>query len=361
MAFRNMKKANYGVFSELDKYCAEQGDPIQNAGAVRWIESEEGEDRRRLKEATLFSTLSFGRTLKIARFDHNLTSLFCTIGFDLPDYVAGFTDEPLRGGMLTAILSELALPPIASTAKIRNVVEVADMASTEKYTGHDSEHIAGLFPAIRCFSISDIRAESTNNLFFSLCLASVTQHKQWMDKKLLGTLETVAELSPVAIPYRTLCRSIFDTDPSAVFLALYRCLEALYAYSHTKKLMHELNIAETQWTNVAKKLESALGWRPREEVSLERLLSLAVHVDLHSILNAISIPLPSEANLISFTTKQIYLLRNSLVHYRALHHTVDHDSIDWNRLCESTAQIVFDVYDSVSGQQASLDIPSFGS
>ena len=162
MAARNMIKANSDIFARLDKYCAERGDVIQNSGTPRWIESLKGEDKTRLKEAVLSFALSFGSTVKIARFDHDRTSLFCTIGFDLPEYVPGLVDETLEGGMLTAILSELAPLPISSTAEIRNIIEVSDRASTEGYSGHDSELIAGLFPAVRCFSTSDLSADETH-------------------------------------------------------------------------------------------------------------------------------------------------------------------------------------------------------
>src|SRR5437868_13171482 len=54
-----------------------------------------------------------------------------------------------------------------------------------------------------------------------------------------------------------LCRSLFDADPAALFLALYRCLEALYAYSASTKLIGEFGL-DRSWTEVAVALEKQL-------------------------------------------------------------------------------------------------------
>lgn len=340
-----MIEANRTLFAHLDAFCMAKGDPIANAGNSRYIASSNGVEKNRLKNAEFVSGLSFTSAFKIARFDHEQESLFCTVGFDLPDDLSFASAEEVGGGVLTLVLSELLPLPKASTFEIRDVVAAADM-SLAGYRGHDGEDIASLFPEVRCFSIEKLDSAETFRVFFLLCLSDERHAELWMDAPLRATLALVAELSPIAIPYQTLCRSIFDTDPSAVFLGLYRCLEALYSYAHATELIVELGLLQT-WDRVSEALEATLGWHPREEQSLEKLLKLAVQDDLYAVLAALGSPLPPNADIVATATKRIYLLRNSLVHYRPFHKTVDTSTINWNSLCNAMACLVLHVYGEV--------------
>jgi hypothetical protein len=348
MGSRNMIEAHARVFGSLDTFCLTHNDPIRNAGAARWTAASGKVDKERLLFAELKSSLSFAASIKIGRFDHDETSFFCTVGLDLPEEVDFLVEEELGGGMLTVILSELAPLPVRSPLAIRDVVEAQDQASTPGYKGHASQLIAKLFPVIRCFSVQNLDEDETQRIFFLLCLSDTSRGTLWMNSRLRETLRLIAELSPIAIPYRTLCRSIFDTDPSAVFMALYRCLEALYAYSHTTKLMSRLGIQEP-WSDVAQVLEETLSWRPREEPSLGTLLRYAVSDDLRAILAAMGDSISEEADVVNRATKRIYNLRNSLVHYRPFQQNFQLEAVNWNQLCEATALLVLHVYDSVVG------------
>jgi len=346
MASRNKIEANKRIFAGLDEYCAANGEPLPNAGEGRWIVSARGVDQRLLIKADLTSSMSLGASLKLARFDFEETSLFCTVGLELPDQIAGLIDEEVGGGMMTAVLSELNPMPKASVLEIKNIIETG--MNTPGYSGHEIHEISPLYPIVRVFLGSDISNEETSRIFFLICLADSVRAGVWMDSSLRANLELIAELSPVAIPYRILCRSLFDTDPGAVFLALYRCLEALYAYSHTSELMSRLGM-KLEWNHVAQVLEETLAWRPREEPSLGALLQLAVSEDLRTMLSALGATLPEKTDLVNYTTKHLYQLRNSLVHYRAFHQSFDPDKIDWNRLCEATALMVLHIYSSIVG------------
>lgn len=347
MASRNMIEANSKIFSDLDKYCSLNGEPLQNANEARWIISEKGIDKRRLVKATLTSSISLGSSLKIGRFDLDKVSLFCTVGLELPSDVAGLLCEDIGGGMLTVVLSEFLPTPKASAVEVKNIIGIG--RSTSGYIGHEGHELSQLYPPVRVFSDIDLSEDETARIYFLICLADKFRAGVWMDSSLRANLELIAELSPIAIPYRILCRSLFDTDPGAVFLALYRCLEALYAYSHTSELMKRLGM-DLEWNHLARVLEETLAWRPREEPSLCILLQQAVSEDLKTMLSALSDKLPEKADLVNYTAKKMYQLRNSLVHYRAFHQSFDHESIDWNRLCEATALMVLHIYSSIVGE-----------
>ncbi len=344
MVTRTKIDANKNVFAGLDRFCLANGEVLTSTGGARWIVSEKGSDVHRLVNAGLTSSLSMGPSLKVARFDVDDVSLFCSLGLEFSDEIPGLFEEAVGGGMLTAVLSELTPTPTVSALEVRNIIETDSL--TLGYKGHEAYEIAPLFPSVKVFSGSDISQEETSRIFFLICLADGVRSGTWMDKGLKSNLQLIAELSPIAIPYRILCRSLFDTDPSAVFLALYRCLEALYAYSHTTDLILKLKMNH-EWDHVARILEETLSWRPREEPSLGALLQRAVSVDLRAMIDALGETFPPGADLVSFATKKMYNLRNSLVHYRAFHHSFDPESVDWNRLCEATALTVLHIYSSI--------------
>lgn len=344
MGSRNKIEANTRVFSSLDSYCFSAGENRSGNVGGRWIISAPGHDRDRLVRAELTESLSIGPALKMARFDIDGIALFCSVGLKLSTSIGGLTEEEVDGGMLTVLLSELSPSPSASVLEVANIVQTG--ASTSGYLGHEAYEISPLFPEISVLSGVDISADENFRIFFLMCLADATKTGGWMDENLKHNLQLIAELSPVAIPYRILCRALFDADPAAVFLALYRCLEALYAYSHATELISKLGINHS-WGHVAQILEETLAWRPREEPSLGVLLRYAVGHDLLILLDALGEKLPPNSDLVSYATKKMYNLRNSLVHYRSFHQSFNPDVINWNRLCEASALMVLHVYSSI--------------
>lgn len=345
MPSRSMKLANTAIFRSLDEYCLSRGEPLTNAGEPRWISTTHS-GREFLMHATLITQLSLSASVKISRFDLLNRAYFITSGLDSPDVSSVLRFEELDGGALTAFLSELSPAPIASPLQVRNVVEFADGTSTPGYRGHDPVSLSGLYPRVQVFSAEDLLTEESFNIFFLICLSDRRRLDQWIDGELARILSIIAELSPASIPYDILCRSILEMDPSALFLALYRCLEALYAHTKAQELMAALNVARP-WAEMAQTLETILGWYPREEPSLEALLSHAVLEDLQAVVSALNERIPAGARSEAFAAKKIYQLRNALVHYRPFHQKISFKEIEWNRLCEAMALLVLHIYGEI--------------
>jgi hypothetical protein len=347
MPFRNKIAANTTVFKLLDEYCSLRDEPLLNSGAPRWISTTKS-GRDFLVRATLSEQLSFSASVKVARFDMSNRAYFVTSGLDAPEPPACVRPEELDGGILTTFLAELVPAPAAPPSTIRDVVEVADKLSSDDYDGHDPAMICSLFPRIQVFSVVDLLTEETSKVFFLICLADRRRIDQWIDQQLANALAAMTELSPSAIPYEILCRSLLDMNPAALFLALYRCLEALYARAQAHALMAIIGL-EKDWVEMAEALESTLGWYPREEPSLEALLTKARSEDLRAVASALMEPIPKDAKEAPFVARRIYHLRNALVHYRPFHRKVSTNALDWNRLCEAMTLLVRHVHQE-SGQ-----------
>jgi hypothetical protein len=338
---RNKIEANTDIFVRLDEYCASRGEPIFNAGAARWIQTQK-EDREFLVYSTRIQDLSLSPTLKIGRFDHANRSYFITAGFDFPEIPPELEEEDLTGGALTAFVSELVLRPIARPIEVREVVEVGDKDSVG-YEGHDFVQIASLYPLIQVVSSDILTEEDSLNIFLLLCLSDRRRYDHWIDENLAGAIKGLSALSTSAIPFDLLCKAVLDFDPSSLFLALYRSMETLYAREKTVALMKDLGITRN-WVEVAQALESKLGWYPREETSLEGLLSHAKESDMNVAIGALNESLPGDSKLSSFTARRVYALRNGLVHYRSFLSLPYLSKIDWCRLCEAMIAVVIDVY-----------------
>jgi hypothetical protein len=140
---------------------------------------------------------------------------------------------------------------------------------------------------------------------------------------------------------------VLDSDPSAIFLALYRCLEALYAYSHSQSLKAKLNV-NVPWPELARTLEDVLDWSPREEPSLAAILTYANLDRLEEVAASFKEEIPKEATPSNFVAKRIYNLRNSVVHYRPFQQAASREQPDWSRVTEALAILIFDIYDQVS-------------
>lgn len=341
-----MIEANQVIFGGLDAYCDAAGDPIQNAGSPRWIATDPI-DRKILKEAILSERLNFGPSRAIVRLDLNATCYFCLIGFERVVSHSGFSEVDIGGSLLTAFLSELRPRPRASSTEIREFIEAIDKNGDPAYAGHEPLAIARLFPPIKFYSSVDVSDDDTSRLFFLFCLEESRNAGLWIDDDFAATLKAICDLELISIPYRTLCRSIFDADPSAMFLALYRCMEALYAYSSARKIIQALELS-SRWDEVAVALEEQLEWHPREETSLAALLGRANQKDLEKVFLALGEALPTgNVDIAASASRRIYRLRNSLVHFRPMHHKIDHSLTDWNRLCECMATMVWDIYSGI--------------
>jgi hypothetical protein len=238
---RNMIQANTNIFRLLDVFCEVRDYRLRNAGSPRWIATNAA-DRELLKGAILSGFLRLGPGRSLVRFDLGPAALICSVGFDHVTAQAGLVEIDVHPGLLTTVLAETLPRPRATVSEIVDVVEAFDKDSDPGYAGHDAGSVGSLFPSIRAFSGLDLADEETWRIFFLLCLDEVMRGETWIEESFANTLRAIAELGSIDVPYKTLCRSIFDADPAAMFLALYRCIESLYAYSSAREIIEALGL-----------------------------------------------------------------------------------------------------------------------
>jgi len=342
---RFVKGANGAIFAHLDQYCSVREAPLANATKSRWIASLPAH-KYFMRASVVRETAHFGEARKLARIELGSKTFFCTIGFDQVRGMAGAIERELSAAFLTVILAELLPRPKGTVSQIRDIVEAADLEADNSYNGHDPDLIATLYPTIRVFEID--RDPATWNVFFQLCIEECELGTSWIEAELASALRALCDLDVGRIPFRVLCRSIFDGDPSSFFLALYRCIEALYFYWDAQNVVSALKLKET-WEEVAVVLEDELGWLPREESSLEKILGMAAVIDLKSALRSLgeNVEQISAELIVRYAARKIYWLRNTIVHFRPAQSKIRLEKFDWNSLCLAMAGMVVHVYDGV--------------
>lgn len=338
---RSMIEANGRLFATLCTFCADREDPVQDSTQPRWLTSTPTA-RGFLKYLDVVERLSFGRHRHLALLEIKGTQYVGLIGFDeTPDFSDLVAKSDL-GGFEVCLLSELPVLPSATPAEVRNAVEAGSKLDPS-YVGHHPDLIKSLYPRIDVLRPSSALGHAEIwSTFLRLCACDSGVGGSWIDDELAGALIALAELEVPSLPYQGLCRSIFDFDPGSLFLSLYRCIEATYAYEHATKLSKSLGL-NLPWDEMAEKLEMEMGWRPPEAASLNVALAHASDSDLKDICKCL---LVEEGNDLKVAAgRAIYKLRNSLVHYRPALRTSVPATIDWNRLCSRLVTVAMDTFD----------------
>lgn len=337
---RNMIHANTELFRQLVSYCNTRGEYQLDSSLRRYVKTD-NDSKSFLRDLKITDSIRFGLRRSIMRLSHGENQLFATIGFEFESQLRELLPCDSNAGAVVALLSEMRPLPTATASVVRNVVEVGSIEEGAHYTGHEAVEISDLFPQIRLYSAVGIPDESTWRIFLLLGLDECRQGDSWMDPRLTDELESLSRLEMAHLPYAALCRSIFDWDPSTMFMALYRCIEATYAYESSRRILEKLDLSHS-WRDVAAALETEIGWHPKEADSLGLVLRHALESDL--LLACACLHTTPTSDIRTSAARAIYQLRNSLVHYRPGQEGVQYDVVDWNRLCECLTRIVFNVF-----------------
>ncbi|MFI6681996.1 hypothetical protein [Kribbella sp. NPDC050470] len=337
-----MKQANSLLFSNLESFCIRRGETLENPGKVRYVSSDTV-DREFLKNLKVSSVLKFGnhRSLSHLRLaDQHYIGL---IGFDFEPTLSTLIPLTVNGGMAVCLLSTIQPAPSVGPASVRNIVEVAS-AEDPEYSGHSADAIQSLFPVIQVLECSQVLDEDAVwRIYLMICAEECMRGGSWIGDKLSDALVTLTGLAIPSMPYPAICRSMFDADPRSLFMALYRCIEATYAYESSRRLVDRLNLS-VRWQEVAEALDDEIGWHPQEAQSLNLVLQHAVEQDLADICECLSVSVREDREIHPQAGKAIYALRNKIVHFRSASSEPYVDETDWNRLCYLLVGVVFSVF-----------------
>ncbi|CAN5466328.1 hypothetical protein BH09ACT4_BH09ACT4_03410 [soil metagenome] len=340
-----MKTANRQLFSLLAAYCERFDDSVEDPNAVRFVAGD-ADAETSLQTAQVLAKIEFGTHRSLMYLVQGEIHLVGMVGFESEFSFDGYEDFEPNPGLMIVVLTEGQVQPNVPASQVRNIVEVAK-AGESGYTGHQAEGIESLFPPISYLrSLDPLDVETAWRVFLQLCAQECSQGGSWIDAELAADLNALSDLNIPAMPYEALCRSMFDLDPRSTYMALYRCIEATYAFESCRKLVVTLGLS-LPWQELAAALESEMGWHPREADSLNLILVYADRNDLAEIARCLGRQPTKDPTVAA--GRAIYELRNRIVHYRPGQPAIDVDGIDWNVLSRLLVGIVFSVFMTAFG------------
>jgi hypothetical protein len=340
-----MRKANRALFANLEGFCQRRSEPIPTTGRRRFVsvrkDVEGDQDRRDLTRGTLETTVRFGGDRFLAHVRVDADDYIGLIGFDHEPDVSSLSLADVTPGLAILLLSEMSPRPRATPSEIRNVVEVGSMDDSD-YQGHTMASVGSLFPRLQLLaSDQPIDEESAQRLFLMISVEECAQGASWIEDALAGELVSLTDLDVPALPYGAIVESMFDADPRSLYMALYRCIEATYAFETSRRLVDDLKLSVT-WVEMAEALADVAGWRPQEASSLNIVLGNALEQDLLEVCQCLHVSVGND--VAASAGKAIYSLRNRIVHYRPGTERVEVESVPWNTLCHLLVRIVFHVF-----------------
>jgi hypothetical protein len=342
---RSAGDTNAAIFDRLSAYAADH-DVVVPAGERRVYLGEADYDV--LVDARRIAHFPIGRHQAAVLLETSNGNVLATAGFEaeaiqLSSYVRELNLPP---GIAVAALADLEIEPTGGPLAVLDVV-AAGRAGDAAYEGHDLVKVQALFPRLRVFEI-DVEVAGVDKFdanLLTICAAEGVGGNGWIAKPLADELVRLAEQRIAGFPYEFLVMAALELDPRNLFLALYRCLEATYAFTRASELAVSLAVKDRSWIEIAKALGESLSWYPRHDQSLAAVLSLpAVNSD---DLRALAVSLGKDADgtdVAARVSAGIRELRNSLVHYGPTTREVAIPDGDWNGLCTPLARVVGSVF-----------------
>lgn len=313
---------------------------MESPNAGRWVHANKEADQT-LQRSKIRQVISFGRFRHLAWVEFDSRHYLASVGYEYePDSSALLALDDIQG-FDTCLLAEIPVQPKAHPLEVVNIVGAAKKGDAD-YNGHGNADIMQLFPRISVFECAGGMAdEYVWSTFLEICVVESHYGGSWIEPPLSDSLATLAQLNVPSLPYRELCRSVLDLDPRSLYMSLYRCLEATYAFEKASKLAASLDVS-LAWHQVAAILDSEMGWRAPEAQSLNVALAHAQEGDLREICECLKVDVGQD--LRASAGGAIYKLRNQIVHYRPSRNQLNFESIDWNRACNLLVAIALDVF-----------------
>lgn len=339
---RHMIAAQQELFDSLDQFCERAGTAMTLAGRKRYITASSELARERLKQLTCRGVQRFTPHSALLYLESENSGHFAvSVGLreESMDYLETYSPFAMDSGVFQVAILESRVVPNVEPDVVKDAIDWG-AADSADYKGHPFIQVAQLFPAVAAVELpSPLGPQEVAALFWKIVVAHCRYGTSWIEEGLANELLTLGQVPVPGLPYGELCWAALSHDPRSLFLALYRCLEAAYAFDVANRVNSELGLT-CPWQRTARVLGTQAGWRPHEENSLVELLTNADMADVETIAKSLN---SQKDDVREGAGASIYRLRNAIVHYRPDSDLVEIDAYDWLDLCSALSRIVVSV------------------
>lgn len=351
---RQMKAANVDIFSKLENY-ATQRTPDRtirpgrrhirtNAAEKKWLQQLKVREKQRIVGNLQAATLSFEEKQYFAFVgweDSPLLEREALIQYDL------------NSGIVSALLSELSVP----------VRQTADANQITEHIFHQLDDDDGKPETLNEWAYDFIAVKHFFEpiLFYEIPKGSPLWHGECsriagyhicrdpdhlglpFSKQTLGVFEKAFVEGGSAIPYENLLVALTSVHWKYSFLDVYRCIERIFPVCLLDDL-HGISETPLPLLSFAVAMEERIGWRPKEDVALNRLVDAAFIPSLAvALLREVKQHLDNNAD--GELGLRVYRIRNSIVHHRPATAVLRLNDDHWNKLISAVLLIVIHWYD----------------
>lgn len=338
------------LFERLASAARERGLDIANASQGRYIRRLSDEDAELMATADA-DALAISRQVRMVRITSAERTLFCVYGLPEPDQTPlGLELDELTPGVFTVSVLAASIHPLGSTTAyaIRDTIE-AQFVGSEGYEGHQLEEITRLFPSPAVYRVAQEEPYMYDNyrVLGALVARSYTDGPIQVSSTTLEKLWTMFERGSKFIPHRNLVQGLMAISWENLFLEAYRCLEQLYAEPRVSALKAHWQ-SKRSLRELAILLETHLSWRPKEDDALAKIMSWSEPTYVASLCNAFGIGNPTTEEIVARAEKvsrQVYQLRNNIVHYRPIHQAITKSDFEWENIVSALLDIISNIYE----------------
>lgn len=348
---RNRMAMSNTIFGRLIAYADTLGVPIKDPTEKRFIVRQSLEDADLMARAKVTS-YEVTKNIRLFRLVHKDSIYFCVFGLSqIDDLPTGLNRHPITPGILQSCIVEGDIQPSRSISgyDVKDAIEAFPINEEGKYLGHELESIARLFPAAFVYTASGAEDYHSSDLrvISSLLARSYEDGPLSLgDQNIIGLIGIMEGGSP-HIPYENILQGMLSIYWGNLFLELYRCIEQLYAAPRIIKLCEHWP-STVSIHDLAEKLEKTLGWRPKEDDALARLLSECDPSTIESACSAFEVVDLDDEDMKSTPAerlaKSIYRLRNSLVHFRPATKMTKKKDAEWRVITDAMIGLVDELY-----------------
>jgi len=350
---------NKSIFDLLLLRAEQEGVVIQNADKSRFIAKIAEADSLLLSDAEL-NPLLLGRRSRLVQVKHGTELYFCLFGVSglelLPE---GMENIPLTPALFTCAVLEGKVLPIATGSEIKDAIE-SDFRGVMGYGGHDVTVIATLFPTVLVYKgNSDYEYQhNIQRVMGSFLVRALDDLQIELEEATVNSLVGFFEAGSHHIPFEILLRGIMSVTWEGLFLDAYRCIEQIYSCIKVSSLRSDW-ASGRPLRELAELLESHLAWRPKEDDALASILERCDPVVIKDACSLLNVPLDetvmangqevvrvrTDEKLARSVAKNIYAIRNNLVHYRPVHELVKKSDGEWNAIVRLMLKLVRESYE----------------
>lgn len=366
MASRSRKAMSKTLFQRLIDHAAIDGTIIAHADKGRFIRKQSGADAELMAKADVRDKRSITRQMRAVMFEHDEHCFFAFFGFSsrpgqqlqMPD---GLTEVDPTPGMFGIAITEAEVSPRATPLQIREIIE-SEYVGLEGYEGHELDDIVGLYPPV-VFAEADANyfyTKSIDRVVGAMVAATYSDGPIALTDDALKSIGNLFTAGPESTPFENVLQGVLSISWSGLYVELYRCIEQLYPVPRLSELIQKW--ASTRSLNhLAELLRDSLGWRPREDESLIKLIAACPEPIIHSIVLALELDLDEKSIPAEVAGRQVYAMRNGFVHFRGRTNFVQPSDKKWNDIVIAMIALVSEIYRQFGEQfHAGIAAPALG-